>query len=161
MEMQDVSAFVHSVRNVFETMLQMSAQSQDPIVKPPGHPSFDVTGIIGMSGDVTGSVVLSFPIATAEGVVALMTGQSISHTDPDFADAVGELVNMIAGGAKAQMRDKKITITYPSVIIGSDHAVFGRKGATCVVLPCSCDCGDFTVEITTIEPTEAITDVAA
>lgn len=139
--------FIKSTKNLFETMLQLPVEVEAPALKAANSPSFDVSGIIGMSGDVEGAVVLSFPIATAERVVSLFTGTPMAHTHEDFADAVGELVNMVSGGAKAQFTGKAVSISCPSVVIGADHVVTGRKDVVCIVIPCRCDCGDFAVEV--------------
>lgn len=147
MDSSNIAAFVLSARNVFETMLQLPVQVGEPAVKKAGSPSYDVSGIIGMSGDVEGTVVLSFPTTTAERVVSLFAGEEIAHTHADFPDAVGELVNMITGGAKARFAGKQVNITCPSVVIGRNHLVFNRKDVTCVLIPCSCDCGEFAVEV--------------
>ena len=142
-----VMPFVNSVQNVFETMLQLPIQVGPPELKRSGDPTHDVSGIIGMSGDVEGTVVLSFPTATAERVVSLFTGEEMSQGHNDFADAVGELVNMVSGGAKAQFAGKDVSISCPSVVIGNDHVVFGRKDVVCVTMQCSSDCGDFNLEV--------------
>ncbi len=142
-----VMPFLNSVQNVFETMLQLPVQVGEPELKRTGDPTYDVSGIIGMSGDVEGNVVLSFPTSTAERVVSLFTGEEMSRTHTDFADAVGELVNMVSGGAKAQFVGKNVSISCPSVVIGSDHVVFGRKDVVCVSMQCTTDCGDFNLEV--------------
>ncbi|WP_432798391.1 chemotaxis protein CheX [Poriferisphaera sp. WC338] len=139
--------FMKSVQNVFETMLQLPVQINEPSLKAESTPSFDVSGIIGMSGDVSGTIVLSFPTATAERIVSIFTGMEMSSTHEDFADAVGELVNMVSGGAKAQFVDKNVSITCPSVVVGSSHQIHGQKDLTLVEIPCSSDCGEFSVEV--------------
>jgi chemotaxis protein CheX len=139
--------FIKSCTNVFETMLQLPVQIGKPTLKQATDPTFDVSGIIGMSGDVEGSVVLSFPTATAERVVSLFTGTELSHTHEDFADAIGELVNMVSGGAKAQFQGKQVSISCPSVVIGKAHQVYGRKDVVAICIPCSSDCGEFNVEV--------------
>ncbi len=147
MDSSYILPFVKSVSNVFQTMLQLPVQVGNPELKQNGKPSYDVSGIIGMSGDVEGNVVLSFPTATAERVVSLFTGSDMDHAHEDFADAVGELVNMISGGAKSQFKSKSVSISCPSVVIGSDHLVFSRKDVVCIHIPCSCDSGEFAVEV--------------
>jgi chemotaxis protein CheX len=151
-----IMPFVDSIQKVFETMLQLPIQVGEPQLKRVSEPQadgsppdagFDVSGIIGMSGDVEGSVVLSFPTATAERVVSIFTGEELTHTHEDFPDAIGELINMISGGAKAQFAGKQVSISCPSVVVGSDHVVFGRKDVSCIRIPCGCDCGDFAVEV--------------
>lgn len=139
--------FIESSTNVFETMLQMGLTVGTPELRPHETPAQDVSGIIGMSGDVEGTVVLGFPTATAERAVSLFTGMEIAADHADFADAIGELVNMISGGAKAKFAGKKCSISCPSVVIGAGHSVFGRRDLKCIRIPCSCDLGEFYVDV--------------
>ncbi len=148
--------FVKSVQKVFATMLQLPVEVGTPALKTPGEPAHDVSGIIGMSGDVEGTVVLSFATATAERVVKLFTGSEINHKHEDFADAVGELINMVSGGAKAQFAGKTVSISCPSVIVGRDHTVFAAKDVTTIVIPCNCDCGEFAVVVSIRQAKAAI-----
>lgn len=147
MEAKFIKPFVASIQNVFATMLQLSVTVQPPYIKDDNRPRHDVSGIIGMSGDVTGSVVLSFPQATAENVVALFCGQKYPMGSPDFADAIGELVNMVTGGAKAAFKDAKCSISCPSVIVGGNHTVARQTDIPCVVIPCTTDSGDLFIEV--------------
>ncbi len=147
MDQSYIIPFIKSVQNVYETMLQLPVQMGQPELKQPGEAGHDVSAIIGMSGDVEGSVVLSFPTATAERVVAIFTGMELKSDHEDFADAVGELVNMVSGGAKAQFGGKEVTISCPSVVIGEKHQVYGRKDVVAICIPCECDCGEFNVEV--------------
>ncbi|TVQ33276.1 MAG: chemotaxis protein CheX [Phycisphaeraceae bacterium] len=142
-----ITPFMQSTQNVFATMLQLQVQIGEPRVKTDRAASYDISGIIGMSGDVTGSVVLSFPTETAERVVSLFTGEEITKAHDDFADAVGELVNMIAGGAKGRFKDRKVSISCPSVVVGKDHVVSTQKDVPCIAIPCETDCGQFVIEI--------------
>lgn len=139
--------FIASIQNVFATMLQLPVTIQTPKLKDNlGVPSFDVSGVIGLSGDVVGSVVLSFPKDAAERIVALFCGQPAACGTPDFADAVGEIVNMVSGGAKA-MFNKKVSISCPTVVVGAGHSLSRPSDIPCVVIPCSTDCGDLVLEI--------------
>lgn len=147
MDQSLIIPFIKTTKNLFETMFQMTVNIGDPRVKDSTGPSFDVSAIIGMSGDMEGAVVLSFPRATAQRVVSLFTGSEVGDSSEDLCDAVGELVNMIAGGAKAQFQGRAVSISCPSVVIGKDHVVSGRKDVVCLVIPCSCDCGEFNVEV--------------
>ena len=147
MDQSYIIPFIKSVQNVFETMLQLPVQMGQPELKQPGEDGYDVSAIIGMSGDVDGSVVLSYPTETAERVVAIFTGMELETNHEDFADAVGELVNMVSGGAKAQFNGKHVSISCPSVVIGQSHQVYGRKDVVAICIPCECDCGPFNVEV--------------
>jgi chemotaxis protein CheX len=148
MDASYIKPFIGSIQNVFSTMLQLPVTIKEPFVKTGSGTSYDVSGIIGMSGEVTGSVVLSFPQATAQRVVALFTGSDLSSNPTDFADAIGELVNMVSGGAKAGFAGKKVSISCPSVVIGASHVVARQTDAPTIVIPCETDCGHLAIEVT-------------
>ncbi|QDU72747.1 chemotaxis protein CheX [Mucisphaera calidilacus] len=151
MDSSSITPFVQSTSNVFEMMLQLPVTVGKPELKKEPEPAHDVSGIIGLSGDIEGLVVVSFPTSTAERAVSLFTGETLEATNPDFADAIGELVNMISGGAKAQFEGKSIQISVPSVVVGTGHTVFGKKDMKGVTIPCSCDIGEFSVEVSMVE----------
>jgi len=148
MDASYITPFVKSIQNVFSTMLQLPVTVSEPSIKGGNAPSHDVSGIIGMSGDVTGTVVLSFQLDAARAVVALFCGERLEPEDADFADAVGELVNMVSGGAKALFTDtKSVSISCPSVVVGKGHEVALPSDIPCLIIPCSTDCGDFVIEV--------------
>lgn len=142
-----ITPFIASIQNVFSTMMQLRVDIGTPAIKKDPAPTYDVSGIIGMSGDVTGSVTLSFPMATAKNVVALFAGAAVEPGTPDFADAIGELVNMVSGNAKGQFNGKKVAISCPSVVVGTNHLVARQKDIPCIAIPCKTDCGDLVIEI--------------
>ena len=148
MDSQFIIPFIESVHNVFETMLQLQVQVAAPSIKPADSASHDVSGIIGMSGDVEGTIVLGFPTATAERAVAAFTGMEMDSRHEDFADAIGELVNMVSGGAKAKFVNRRVSITCPSVIIGQHHTVARRKDMPTIHIPCEAELGKFSVDVT-------------
>ncbi|MEM8757802.1 MAG: chemotaxis protein CheX [Planctomycetota bacterium] len=147
MDAQYITPFMTSIQNVFSTMLQMPVTINEPRIKEQPKATYDVSGVIGMSGDVTGTVVLSFPLDTAQRLVTLFVGETIEVDNPDFADAIGELVNMVSGNAKGLFSDKRVSITCPSVIIGENHNVSTSKDTPCIVIPCETDCGELAIEV--------------
>jgi chemotaxis protein CheX len=160
MDANYIKPFVASIQNVFSTMLQLTVTVKEPRIKDETTATFDVSGIIGMSGDVSGSVVLSLPSDTAEAVVAIFCGQKLKVGSPDFVDAVGELVNMVSGGAKALFKDKKVSISCPSVVVGPKHTVTRPSDVPCIVIPCQTDCGELVIEVAIRERVKAPADVA-
>jgi len=138
--------FVQSVRKVLATMAQMETTIGRPYGKQKGPSEHDCSGIIGFSGKVIGTVVVSFPLATASKLVAAFAGDEVDPQSSDFADAIGELTNMIAGAAKPQLGGDA-NITVPSVIMGRGHTVSRPSDIPCLVLPCSTVAGEFIVEI--------------
>lgn len=138
--------FVNSTRKVFSTMVGVQTTVNHPHVKTNPIPSFDISGIIGFSGDILGSVVISFQTQAAVKLVSAFTGMPITADSPDFSDAIGELANMIAGNAKKDL-GATASITCPSVVIGANHVIARLRGVPCFVIPCKTSVGDFAVEV--------------
>ncbi len=147
MDPRFITPFISSIQNVFSTMLQMPVNVLEPRIKQGSTATYDVSGIIAMSGDVTGNIVLSFRAETAQRLVTLFVGMEIPTDSPDFADAIGELVNMVSGNAKASFQGLNVAISCPSVIVGQHHAVSMASDTPCVVIPCETDCGELAIEI--------------
>jgi len=138
--------FVNSVRSVFATMVKVETEIQRPHYKTQPAPSYDVSSIIGFSGQIVGSVVISLERGAAEALVAAFAGTPLKLTDGDFPDAIGELANMIAGGAKTHL-GSLASISVPSVVIGSGHVVARLTDVPCIVIPCKTPVGNFAVEV--------------
>ena len=157
-----ITPFVASIKNVFSTMLQLDVTVLEPKLKEAPDPTHDVSGIIAMSGEVEGNITLSFNTEAASAIVALFCGEKLEPGTPDFVDAVGELVNMVSGGAKAKFpQGGGVSISCPSVIIGSSHTVSNRSDTPCVIIPCSTDCGELTIEVALREAKENNASAAA
>jgi chemotaxis protein CheX len=145
MDAHDIVPFVQSVQNLFKTMLNASVKVSSPRLRDPDQGCYDVSGIIGMSGDVEGAVVLSFRTETAMNLVERFCSARLETDDPDFADAVGELANVVAGGAKAKLTGRNISISCPSVVVGPDHRVFSQKAVPVIDIPIDSEFGPFAV----------------
>lgn len=134
--------FIRAGHNVFNTMLQAPPTFGEATQGSEMRPDFDITGIIGLSGDMVGWVALSLPWKTAQGCVHAFIGAT-DVPDEDVADAIGELANMIAGSAKSEIQGKSISISCPSVVRGKELSVSRPKSAPCVRIPCSSKLGEF------------------
>lgn len=143
---KQVMPFVNSTMNVFTTMVKIKPEIGTPRLKTDARVTYDVSGIIGFSGEIVGSVVLSFQMEAACKLVSALMGCEVDANSSDFIDAVGELANMIAGSAKKDL-GRRANIAVPTVIIGKDHLVGRLTGVPCVLIPCKTSIGDFAVEV--------------
>lgn len=142
-----VQCFAAAVENVFSTMVQTQVTVRPPVPKPDQGTRHDVSGIIGLSGDLCGMIVLSFPKDVAEQIASSLTSMPMDINHEDFADAIGELVNMVSGNAKAGFDGKNCSISCPSVVVGKGHTVFRQRGLQSIELPCECQHGAFHLEL--------------
>jgi chemotaxis protein CheX len=138
--------FVNSVRNVFNTMVGVQTTVERPTIKTGAAVSYDISAIIGFSGQIIGSVVVSFQMAAALSLASAFAGIEIAADSPDFPDAIGELANMIAGSAKKDL-GAAASIACPSVVMGPNHVIARLRGVPCLVIPCKTPVGDFAVEV--------------
>jgi len=162
MDVQYINPFVLAIKRVFETMVRTKVRVGKPFVKHDPCASADVSGVIGFSGDAAGCVVLSFPSAVAVQAASKFAGTSIDESHPDFADAIGELANMVAGNAKKEFHGMNVSISLPSVIIGKEHMVSTSRSAPRIVIPCETELGSMYVEVgMSVEKPAAVRAAAA
>lgn len=141
-----VNPFIQATVHTFATMVKMKAEPGRIRIKEAGAGAYDVSGVIGLSGGAQGSVSLSFPRATAEGVVASFIGEAKPTTN-QMTDAIGELANIVAGAAKPELSRYKITISLPTVILGGRHAVAQPADSLAVTVPFACPAGTFDLSV--------------
>lgn len=147
MDVRLINPFVSSVREVFTTMLKTDIIISKPVLKGVNESNADVSAVIGLSGDAVGSVVLSFPMLTATRTASQFSGVEMGHGHEDFADALGELANMVAGSAKAKLEGLSVNVSLPNVIVGREHIVAPSKTTPRLALPCDSTLGRFCVEV--------------
>ena len=141
-----VQPFMTAVKEVFAKMTGVEITVERPFLKTVTGCSYEVCGIIGFSGQISGSVVVSFSDAAAINLVEAFAGSRMDRTDPDFADAIGELANMIAGSAKQRLGGAA-SISVPSVVIGKGYSIASMRTIPCLVIPCKSAKGDFAIEV--------------
>lgn len=149
MDVNFINPFVESTLNVISTMAMIECKPGKPGLKKGKDPLGDVTGVIGMAGEkVTGSMAIIFPSACATRIVSSMLGEEFTEVNDDVLDCVGELTNMISGGAKAKLGEMgyKFEMATPSMITGVGHSVYHKTSGPIIVLPFQIAEGDFYLE---------------
>jgi len=161
MNVEYINPFLHSAITVFDTMLGCRLIRKEPFVKGGFQPEHEVSGIIGLSGKAKGTVVLSLCREAALHAAETLLGERPTSIDGDVSDAVGELTNIIAGQAKAQLEHLELSVSLPNVITGKGHAVEFPKKVTPICIPFDCEWGYVAVEIGLVElPVEADEEMA-
>lgn len=138
--------FVGAVREVLKSMAGWECAVDRLRLKQSPGPEYDYSGIISFSGTIVGTVVVSFTRDLAVKLVTAFVGCDIPADTADFADAIGELTNLIVGAAKTGL-GVNATISVPSVVMGKGHIVARPSDIPCVVVPCKTAAGEFTIEV--------------
>ena len=145
-----INPFLKSVHNVMETMLQVTPVQSAPFAKKNNLTNGDISGIIGFAEKkCSGAVVLSFPKPTALKVFRLLTGLESNRLGGDVQDAIGEMANMVAGGAKSEFSKDGISfhLSIPTVVVGQNHIMSQLAENPVIVVPLSLDNEKFFLEV--------------
>ena len=142
-----INPFLKSTCDVFRTMLGCELVRGAPGLKQTSTPEFEVSGLIGFSGSHHGMVVVSLSRDTAIAIAEKLLGERPESIDEDVVDAVGEVTNMIAGGAKALLEQHKLSIGLPTVICGKHHAISFPSNSTPISLPFDSELGAICIDI--------------
>ncbi len=83
-----------------------------------------ISSVVGFAGRLTGYLLLHFNPDVACALVTSLLGTKILIVDETVCDAIGEMVNMLAGGLKHHLskNEEMFKISIPSVIAGKDYA---------------------------------------
>ncbi len=150
MKAEFINPFLTAAKNVLETMAQTQVTPQKPRLKDGTTSYGEVTGIIGMtSEEITGSMIVSFTEKCILKIVAnMLMEEPKEKIDDEVVDAVGELTNMICGGAKAQLAklDHKFALATPNMIVGKGVEISYYSKAPTIVIPFETANGSFVVE---------------
>jgi chemotaxis protein CheX len=94
MDVRFINPFLDATENVLRTMAFVEPKVGKPYLKKDNAAKGDISGIIGLTGDLRGSLGLSFSEACIVRIVSNMLGESLTGIDNDVKDAVGEITNM-------------------------------------------------------------------
>lgn len=150
MKAEFINPFLNATKNVLETMCQTQVSSTKPMLKSDKNTVGEVTGIIGMTSDrISGCMVVSFEKACILKIVGNMLMEDPkAEVDDEIIDAVGELTNMICGGAKAELAklDHKFSLSTPTMVVGKGVEISYHSNAPTILIPFKTDTGTFVIE---------------
>jgi len=147
MKVQYINPFLQATTGLFKDYLGMEIIAEKPYINTEPNRLGDVSAIIGLAGETTGAVVLSFTHDSAIAIVSEFAGKKYAALGSEVIDGVGELVNIIAGNAKKDLHEFKIMISLPGVVTGSDYRIHWPEGIPVVCIPFKSNFGNFSVNV--------------
>ena len=150
MNVEFINPFLEAMLNVLSTMAQLDAKPGKPALKESDVSRGEVSGIIGMIGEkARGSVAISFTKPVILDIVKRMLAEEPTVINETVTDLVGELTNMVSGGAMKILGEHGyiFDMAIPAVVSGKDHLIHHRSKGKKIILPFSVDSGEFFVEL--------------
>jgi chemotaxis protein CheX len=136
MKAEYLNPFLQAFDNVVGQVVNVKTERGQLFIKEGSVKSGEVVISIGVTGDLTGSVILNMSECTAKIIASkMMFGMEVKELDDMAKSAISELGNMIAGNSASFFMDigKNINITPPSLYTGTNMTLYAYKGkALCV-----------------------------
>ena len=123
---QYIQPFIKVCETVFRELCQTEVKPGRVffVSKNEYESSWDISGIIALSGEATGAVAISLKSDTAFRVTKILTGEDHNYFDSYVTDAVGEIINIIVGNVKKNFEEElRIKISLPTIVKGVAHAI--------------------------------------
>jgi chemotaxis protein CheX len=147
MKVEYINPFLTSTLTVFDTMLGCKLERRTPYLKNGNQPQHEVSGVIGLSGMAQGTVVLGLSREAAISATEILLQERPAEINGDVTDAIGELVNIIAGSAKAKLEHMNLSLSLPTVITGKFHCIEFPSKVTPICIPFESAWGMIDVEV--------------
>jgi chemotaxis protein CheX len=122
---QYIKPFVDVSVDVFKQFIGIEVTAKTPYFSEKDSVAGgDVSAVIGLTGGVRGAVIISMQKELAIKLTNILTGAEYTQVDDDVLDAVGEIVNIIAGNVKQKLEDMlQIIISLPTIVKGNGHTI--------------------------------------
>jgi len=132
---QYIQPFIKVCKNVFKEFLGLEIDAKLPYFTDKDVATeWDVSGIIGLTGEAKGSVVISLKENLAIRLTSILTGSAHKTLDADVVDAVGEIINIISGNVKQELEESfRLVISLPTIVRGKEHVINWPDGLARVI----------------------------
>lgn len=147
MRADQINPFITSLLETFQTMLNCELVRGQPYLRQEPDGSFAVSGVIGLSGDAIGAVVVGFTKEAALQAASALLMSEATELNTDVKDAIGEIANMVAGAAKAKLEGLRLAISLPNVVTGPAHEIHFPSDIRPIVIPFESPWGSLRLEV--------------
>ncbi len=149
MDVKLINPFIDATISVLETMASIKARPGEPYLKKAMLAKGEVTGVIGLTGEGSGTLSVSFTETSILSVVSNMFGEEMKEVNEEIRDAVGEITNIISGQARQKLEEsgRSLKAAIPTVITGKNHTITHITPYPVFAVDFSTDNGEFTIEV--------------
>jgi chemotaxis protein CheX len=130
-----IQPFIDVCKNVFKEFVGCELVADRPyLADKESVNNWDISAIIGLTGEARGAVVVSMKAALAMRLTDILTGVRHTEADEEVVDAIGEIVNIIAGNVKKNLEESfRLIISLPTIVQGDHHVIRWPVGHTRII----------------------------
>ncbi|OGJ86504.1 MAG: hypothetical protein A2268_02325 [Candidatus Raymondbacteria bacterium RifOxyA12_full_50_37] len=121
-----VNPFIESTKAIMQQMAQTDIEKKEVRIDKGLTVYGDISGVMALSGNANGFVVISMGIDTAIEIVKRMTMGDVSESDNELIEGgIMELINVISGQAQALFNQNQhhFDFTTPTMVRGKGHTI--------------------------------------
>lgn len=115
---QIVNPIIECTFETFNLMMGVNCRKTGLALKAEGDLFYPISAVIGLTGQVAGTLCLNFSKAAALEAVKRMVDVELEEITSLVCDTVGEFANVIAGSAKDRVAELDLQIGIPTIIRG-------------------------------------------
>jgi len=141
-----INSFYTATQDVFKLMLDLNPTRGEIRVVEDMILRKDANVVIGVTGDLKGSIFFSFPKDMALEMVKIMSGMELDEIDSFVSSALGEIANIIGGNALTLLSKNNIVcdLVPPQIYVG-EYKSFSMANDKALLLTLSTEIGDFEI----------------
>ncbi|MFH0728483.1 MAG: chemotaxis protein CheX [Pseudomonadota bacterium] len=149
MDAKIINPVIQATADILEKVGSLTIKVKKPFIKEDSRARGEITSIIALSGDLSGTVSISFPGKCILSVVSKMVGEPMIEMNDDIKDALGELTNMISGQATQlfEMTGQNLKASLSQVIMGKNHTIPHNADTVVLGVPCISEHGEIMLEM--------------
>jgi chemotaxis protein CheX len=132
---QYIQPFIDVCKNVFKEFVGSELTAERPYFADKDSLSeWDISAVIGLTGEARGAVVISMKKELAIKLTDILTGSAHERLDDEVVDAIGEIINIIAGNAKKGLEAAfRLVISLPTIVEGKEHSIKWPNGQARII----------------------------
>lgn len=138
-----INPFIAATRTVFDTMVHVPFMLSKPRLASPDATHYNVAATIQLAGPAAGHIHLCMGDGVAIALAKGFAGTDFDSVNADCLDALGEIINMIAGDARKNLPVRDVTVSVPYV---KQQAILKHESTT-IIIPCDTGTGRFCIEV--------------
>lgn len=148
MKAEYVNSFYKATQDVFQLMLDMDVERGNLKIVEDMVCSKDANVILGVTGDLKGTILFGFTKEMTLEMVKIMSGMEMGEIDNFVSSALGEVANIIGGNAITNLTNNNYIcdIAPPQIIIGKYKSI-SMANRKALLMPLKTAIGEFDINI--------------
>lgn len=144
-----INPFIESTVRSLDMMAGIKAEKVGLSIKEDLITTYDISAIIGLTGETSGSIIISVPESLACKIASNMLMEEITEMSQAVQDAIGEIGNIVVGDARRLLIQEgfQLNISIPTVVMGKGHMISRSGDVPCIAIPFQTEHGDFEVNV--------------